>query len=143
MSKFLKSSMFVVSIGILISAACMREASEESEVLSALDQSAPVTGDVMFTGEENHDILLEDAEKMILDYAELNKEGPFAWTFGRDAIEEILAQEECVALRIFGGLNEGGEFHPILIGVTPDGRSMSGGTVLDFPMPCPPFCPEP
>ena len=143
MRKLLKPSMLVLSIGILITAACMSNTSDESEVLSALDESVPTTSDVMFTGKENHDISLEDAEKMILEYAEKYKEGPFAWTFGRDAVEEILAQEGCVALRIFGGLYEGDEFHPILIGVTSDGRSMSGGAVRDFPLPCPPYCPEP
>ena len=102
-----------------------------------------VDENAMFTGEEDHFITLEDAEKHIVSFVAKNPEGPFAWTFGRKAVEEILAQEGCVAVRIFGSLDDTGQFSPVLIGVTPDGRSMSSGVVRNIPTPCPPYCDPP
>ncbi len=125
---------------------CSQETDEPVALLMGVQQdeaTIPETSEVMFTGTENHEISLKDAEKMIMAYADKNPDGPWAWTFGRKAVDHILAQEGSVALRIFGGINSEGQFSLVLIGVTPDGRSMSSGAMRNFPYPCPPYCPDP
>lgn len=71
--------------------------------------------------------------------------------FGRNVIEQILAQPECIGMRIYFGQNETGEKKLILVGSKADGKNIwdlnssdvggGGGTVADEGKPCPPDCP--
>ena len=105
----------------------------------------------MFTGNEDHNIALLEAQEMISAFQASNPFKTYAWYFGREAIESVLAQNGCVGVRIYGALNKEGKFSPVLFGVTTDGNDIKGGgglqkalgdslIILELVLPCPPYC---
>jgi hypothetical protein len=77
--------------------------------------------------------------------------------FGREIIEKILRQPDCVGIRIYYALDDKNQKQLILVGADEKGNNMwpsnkpkgkmkllsgGGGNVAgDNSMPCPPFCP--
>jgi hypothetical protein len=95
----------------------------------------------MFTGSENHDISLADAAAMTKLYRQSvpagSRKGGF---FGRDAIEALLAQANCVGIRYYHGLDSRGEPVIILVGVDANENDLHTGQLLEFAIPCPTQC---
>jgi hypothetical protein len=100
----------------------------------------------MFTGNENHDISLEDAAAMTKKYRESmppgSRKGGF---FGRDALEAILAQTDaaenpCAGIRYYHGINDRGEPVIILVAAGTDENDWYTGSLAEFAMPCPNQC---
>ena len=69
--------------------------------------------------------------------------------FGRDVIDQILAQQGCTGLRIYYAINDGGEKVLIISGVDSTGTDMlpvsptlvaGESTLADASYPCPPYC---
>ena len=56
---------------------------------------------------------------------------PICETFDRDAIDQLLDQTDCQALRIYYGMNEDFTVHAIVVGVDSNGADIlpSGGSV--------------
>lgn len=95
----------------------------------------------MFTGEENHDISLNDAAALTGRYRSLMGENDIkGGFFGRDAIEEVLAQTGCVGIRYYYGLSTNGKQVLVLVGANADGDDLTEGVVLEFSVPCPAYC---
>jgi hypothetical protein len=63
--------------------------------------------------------------------------------FHAQPVKDLLAQPGCVGLRFYHGRNEDGTPALVLVGVDAKGNDLSGGVVLEFHWPCPPFCSEP
>ncbi|GHN02011.1 hypothetical protein WSM22_35000 [Cytophagales bacterium WSM2-2] len=76
--------------------------------------------------------------------------------FGRDIIERILAQDKCIGIRIYYGLDDKQQKQLLLVGACADGSNIwpktvnaniialtddDGGVIGDASMPCPPYCP--
>lgn len=133
---------------------CERAATESTE---SPELNTPQTGlmketDAMFTGEEDHSITLAAAEQMMAAFQADNPYDTYGWYFGRKAIEVLLAQEGCVGIRIYGGLNADDKFSPVLFGVIAKGDDLGGGGLskalsdstgagpMEIALPCPPFC---
>lgn len=71
--------------------------------------------------------------------------------FGRDVIDQILAQQGCTGLRIYYAINDGGEKVLIISGVDSTGTDMlpvsptlvaDENTLADASLPCPGYCPD-
>ena len=71
--------------------------------------------------------------------------------FGRDVIDQILAQQGCTGLRIYYAINDGGEKVLVISGVDSTGADMlpvsptlvaGENTLADASRPCPPYCPN-
>ena len=97
--------------------------------------------DPKFPGAEKHEITLEEARKHI----QRHKKNPIhpkhhGGSFDRGAIDKILAQPECKALRIYHGRNEDGTPSLILVGVDVAGKDMTKSAIMEKISPCPPFC---
>lgn len=60
--------------------------------------------------------------------------------FFRAALDVILAQPGCLAVRIYNGASEENAHHLILVGVGADGHDMALGALMEAEFPCPPFC---
>ena len=60
--------------------------------------------------------------------------------FFRDELDELLAQPGCAGIRIYFGRDDKSADGVIVVGVDQDGKDMTGGTVMDVIIPCPPFC---
>ena len=65
---------------------------------------------------------------------------PRAGLFHRAAIDAILAQPGCVAVRTYYGRGTGGEPELVVVGVDGNGNDLTGGAIADIIFPCPPFC---
>jgi len=63
--------------------------------------------------------------------------------FHREAVQQLLAQQGCEGLRYYYARKEDGGQALVLLGVDADGNDMTEGTILEWTMPCPPYCPEP
>ncbi|MCI0707458.1 MAG: hypothetical protein L0Y80_08255 [Ignavibacteriae bacterium] len=95
----------------------------------------------MFTGKEDHGISLDQASKQTRRYRESRpKHGIKGGYFSRTAFEKILAQANCVGIRVYFGLHEDGTPTMVLAGVTEDGNDIDQGLLSDDHLPCPPYC---
>jgi hypothetical protein len=60
--------------------------------------------------------------------------------FHRGALDVVLGQGGCVAVRIYYGRNSAGDPELVLVGVDANGNDLTGGPVADIIFPCPPYC---
>ena len=99
--------------------------------------------DEKFPGAEKHEITLEEAKKHI----QRHKKNPIhpkhhGGSFDRGAIDKILAQPGCKALRIYLGRDENGKPNLVLVGVDEVGRDMASASIMERSGDCPPYCDE-
>jgi hypothetical protein len=91
-----------------------------------------------FTGEENHAINIDDAARLTANFREHTfVKGGF---FGRKAIEDILAQQGCVGIRIYYGQHDDGKPALVLVGADANENDIEGGLFAEDFKPCPPYC---
>ncbi len=94
-----------------------------------------------FTGDENHSLTLIKAAEMTARFRHSvpagSKIGGF---FGRNAIEAILAQNGCVGIRYYYGLDSNNKPVIILVGVTSDENDLHSGELAEISFPCPEYC---
>ncbi len=94
-----------------------------------------------FTGNEDHSISLEEAVKLTRNYREhAGKDAVKAEYFGKDAVNKIIAQNDCVGMRIYYGETEKGKIELILVGVNSEGKDFAYGNLAEKSLPCPPYC---
>lgn len=103
-------------------------------------------------GNENHRITLAEAAQLTENYRRAAVgviagaiSGVKGEAFGKNAIDEMLAQTGCTGTRIYYGL----ELLPIprirliLVGVDSNGNDLVNGIILDYGTPCPTICSTP
>lgn len=94
-----------------------------------------------FTGEEDHDISLEDAAALTASYRTEYPTEVKGHFFGKDAIQAILDQTNCVGIRIYYGIDSGtGEKHLIIVGATAGEDDLYEGLLAERSVSCPPYC---
>jgi len=91
----------------------------------------------------DHHIALEDAARMTRRYRLRVRDREKGGAFHGDQVRELLEQPGCVALRYYHALDEAKQYAMVLVGVNPVGADMTDGILLEFHVPCPPFCGEP
>jgi hypothetical protein len=97
------------------------------------------------------------ADKWIKNHEQKHpgKDSIRAHFFGSDIINELLAQDGCVGMRIYYATNDEGVKQLLLVGaredgsnIWPDGKgdpeleSAASGLIVDASTTCPPFCPS-
>lgn len=92
-----------------------------------------------FTGHENHSITLAEAAEMTKNFRDQKATQPLGGFFGKDAIEAILNQEECVGLRYYNAENAKGELTIVLVGVKANMDDMFNGVLAEFSRPTPTY----
>lgn len=95
-----------------------------------------------FTGNEDHAITLAEAAALTAAYRDtVPTTATIAHYFGKDAILELLAQENAVGLRIYYGIDTAtGEKKLVITGVDADENDLYQGLLLDKSLPCPETC---
>ena len=91
----------------------------------------------------DHHIALEAAARMTRRYRLRVRDREKGGAFHADQVRELLGQSDCVALRYYHALDEAKQYAMILVGVDRVNADMTHGIVMDFHIPCPPFCGEP
>jgi len=88
----------------------------------------------------DHRITLKDAAALARRHREAHAAGKFAGgAFHALQVMELLQQPDCVALRIYLGLENDGPTM-IMVGVDDTDQDMVQGTILEQPFKCPPVC---
>lgn len=74
-----------------------------------------------------------------------------AHLFGRNVIDEILAQPSCVGIRIYYALDSKDQKQLVIVGTDKDGNNIipgvtraengDSGVIADISLPCPSYCP--
>jgi hypothetical protein len=91
----------------------------------------------------DHRITLQDAightqRFRAANAAPATEKAAMFWRNG--GLDELLAQKNCAGLRIYYGSDAKGAPAPVLVGVDAEGNDLTGGTILELHMPCPPWC---
>jgi hypothetical protein len=94
-----------------------------------------------FDGTEGESITLTEAAAMTARYRNSSTAGNTrAHFFGKDIINDILAQTGCKGIRIYYGLDSDYNQELVLVGVTSTEADMTTGTIADRSFPCPNYC---
>ena len=94
-----------------------------------------------FTGNEDHAFTLAEAAEWTANYrATVATTAIKGHYFGRAIIENILAQTDCVGIRIYYALNDDGEQRLIISGVKADENDIFNGVIAEKSFLCPNRC---
>lgn len=95
-----------------------------------------------FDGSEGGLISLDSASAMTAAYRSANRDGILAHFFGKDILEELLAQEGCMGIRMYYGIDEEGVQQLVIVGADANENDMLE-KVADLSSPCPTLCGNP
>jgi hypothetical protein len=94
-----------------------------------------------FTGQENHQISLNDAAALTSRYrAQMGTRILKGGFFGKDAIQAILNQADCVGIRYYYGLDANNIQVLVLVGTNAKGDDLVNGELAEMSIPCPDWC---
>ncbi|HEY6952498.1 MAG TPA: hypothetical protein VI758_08820 [Bacteroidota bacterium] len=95
----------------------------------------------VFSGKENHYVTLAEAAELTKNHRESMKEGDAKGAFfGSGIYRKILAQSNCVGIRIYNAMHNDGSPTFVLVGVDEFGFDLLGGILGQMAMLCPPWC---
>jgi hypothetical protein len=92
------------------------------------------------TGANNHIITLDQATKMIQNYAAAPRYSVKGGYFDRSIFDKILAQKDCIGVRCYYAQKDDGSPSIVLVGVDSQGKDIAAGVLGDDWIPCPPMC---
>ena len=97
-----------------------------------------------FTGLKDHSISLQEASDLTKNYRDAQTSEFYikAEFFGSDAIRSVLAQQDCVGIRIYYGQDSSGIPKLVIVGAKADENDMVDGIILDKGVLCPYTCSE-
>ena len=97
-----------------------------------------------YTGNEDHLITLDQAVKYIQNFKNFPKapmiKGAY---FGRSVFDKILAQSGCIGVRYYYAQGDDGTPTLVVVGVDRGGNDITGGSIAEHSLPCPPYCGDP
>lgn len=102
-----------------------------------------------FTGSEGEMISLAEANNYVSTYKKSDNfaanKNIKAFFYGREKLQELLNQNDCVGIRIYyGGERDAhGGYSPalVLVGADENMDDLANGKILERGAPCPPLCP--
>ena len=87
-------------------------------------------------------ITLDAAINYTHDFQEIYSENDKSYFAGKNKINYILAQKDCIGIRIYNGFNKVlKRANLVLIGVNSTGGDMTDGIIIQDLFPCPKGCP--
>lgn len=94
-----------------------------------------------FNGTEGGNITLAKGASYTAEYRAQNPGDTLAHFFGRDILERILAQGDCVGIRMYYGINpKTQEKELVLVGADANENDLIDGVVADLSLKCPTYC---
>ncbi len=91
-----------------------------------------------FTGNEVHDISLQEASDLTANYRISNPGAVLGFYYSKLAISNILAQTDCVGIRIYYAEDDLGSPKMVISGVLSNEDDIDTGLLAEFGTPCPP-----
>lgn len=92
-----------------------------------------------FDGTEGGEISLKLGVSMTASYRRAYPNSTQAHFFGKDILNEILAQEDCMGIRMYYGIDENGAKQLVLVGADSHENDITE-LVADLSFPCPNVC---
>jgi hypothetical protein len=87
-------------------------------------------------------ITLTEAQDLVSEFGKQYPAEVKSFFVGANKINSILAQEECIGLRVYNGYDYAeSRMSDVFIGVDLDGNDMKTGVIVDRSAVCPPICP--
>jgi hypothetical protein len=94
-----------------------------------------------FTGNENHNISLTDASALTANFRTGKPANTIlGFFYGKQAIQNILNQEDCVGIRIYYAQESNGSPKMVIVGVKANQDDIHNGLIAEFGNPCPNMC---
>jgi len=93
-----------------------------------------------FTGNEDHSITLQAAAQLTGNYRTNNPNTILGLYYSKDALQEILNQQDCVGVRVYYAETSIGEKTLVIVGVNTSENDLVNGVIADFGIPCPTRC---
>lgn len=96
----------------------------------------------MFNGTEGTVITLAQAKQMTKDWRDLEPGTTKAVFFGKDKIQDILNQPNCMGIRVYFAKKSAAsnENTIVLVGAYADEKDMESGIIVDHGSKCPSIC---
>jgi hypothetical protein len=96
----------------------------------------------MFTGNENHQIDLNEAKKLTKNFrdAQTSSEYIKAEYFSKNEINRLMNQPESVGIRIYYGLDDENIPRLVIVSVNENENDLTEGIILENGLKCPPKC---
>src|SRR6266852_1110772 len=92
----------------------------------------------------NHGVTLAEASVLTATYRKRSPIGAGkGGLFWKEAVEQVIGQAGCVAMRYYYAQQDDGKPALVLVGVDKDGKDMTGGFLAELSCPCPPMCDDP
>ncbi len=86
-------------------------------------------------------ITLQDAKVYTSNFREKFPLEIKAFFVGKNNVQTILDQEECMGIRIYNGYDDvSGNLNQVLVGVNSFGKDITGGVIVEKLVICPPIC---
>lgn len=94
-----------------------------------------------FNGTEGEIVTLSEAAGWTENFRDtIPADGIKGHFFGKDLLNKILEQSECMGIRIYYGLEEDGTKNLVLVGAKANEDDMENGVILERSIVCPPNC---
>jgi hypothetical protein len=94
-----------------------------------------------FNGSEGAFITLDEGSVMTANYRSTIQSGEVIAQFiGKDLIQDILAQNDCVGIRFYYAVDENGSKNLVCVGVDQNENDLIDGLIADRFNSCPPKC---
>ena len=96
---------------------------------------------VNYAGYKNQSISFQEAKGLLKTSERIDaSDAVIAQYFGKDIVDEILAQPGCVSVRMHYGKHENGKSGMMIMGVDKNGKDMVTGVLAMPIIICPPYC---
>lgn len=95
-----------------------------------------------FNGTEGGAISLADASALTAEYRRLNPNQVIANFYGKEILQQILDQPDCMGIRIYYGLDADGNRELVLVGADQSENDILD-LIVDLSCPCPKACSSP
>ena len=96
-----------------------------------------------FTGNEAEEFPLTTAVEWTTNYRNPIQQGDtISHFFGKNIIQSILDQEDCMGIRIYYALDENGKKQLIIVGADAKENDIYEGIIAERSYSCPPYCPS-
>lgn len=89
---------------------------------------------------DKHWIDLKSAAELTARWRKHNANAPKAMGFERAALDRILKQDGCVAVRCYYAQKADESWTLVLVGVDAEGKDLTAGEIAEEAQPCPPWC---
>jgi hypothetical protein len=93
-----------------------------------------------FTGNEGTFITLTDGGDMTADFRATYPDEKKGYFYGKNKLNSILGQTDCVGIRIYFGIDKDGKMNLVLVGTKANKDDQTTGYILDSGTPCPVDC---